>query len=391
MAAGIYNDLLTLGWDATLAKHKSQLAKETSIDRVANIGEWIEAARRVSGVNASTFISYARALRKIVGDILTVKRTKKRFGPRKGGAVDYRTTINSASLDILTLPAIQQWRLDYVKQAKNPAEESSRMTSCNSTIRQARSLFASKIVKFIPELCLPSPIPFHEVEFYPGQSAKYFSRIDARSLLQEAKSDLFIKEPLTFLAMLLAIGVGLRRGEIDSLQWHQVDFQRQLVRVERTTAARLKSSESRGEIAIDEHIVAILRGFHAKKTMEFVIEAEGKAGGAKKYGTSYRANHLLNRAVQWLRSRGVEVQKPLHELRKELGALVTAEHGIYAASRVMRHSDVSTTARHYSDLKTRPVVNIGGWLTEGEKVTEFPSQGKKIEKPSKTRKKRVAK
>jgi len=47
-----------------------------------------------------------------------------------------------------------------------------------------------------------------------------------------------------------------------------------------------------------------------------------------------------------------------------LGALVTAEHGIYAASRVLRHADVSTTARHYSDLKTRPVVNVGAWLLE---------------------------
>jgi hypothetical protein len=58
----------------------------------------------------------------------------------------------------------------------------------------------------------------------------------------------------------------------------------------------------------------------------------------------------------------VDARKPLHELRKELGALVTAEHGIYAASRVLRHADVSTTARHYSDLKTRPVVNVGAWL-----------------------------
>jgi hypothetical protein len=58
----------------------------------------------------------------------------------------------------------------------------------------------------------------------------------------------------------------------------------------------------------------------------------------------------------------VKARKPLHELRKELGALVTAEHGIYAASRVLRHSNVATTAAHYSDLKTKPIVNVGGWL-----------------------------
>lgn len=115
---------------------------------IATVGEWITAAGKVSGANAATFISYSRALRKIAADILSVRRTKKRFGPRKGGAVDYRAEIDSASLNILSLPAIQKWRLEYVKRAKTPAEESSRMTSCNSTIRQARSLFATKIVNF---------------------------------------------------------------------------------------------------------------------------------------------------------------------------------------------------------------------------------------------------
>ena len=42
---------------------------------------------------------------------------------------------------------------------------------------------------------------------------------------------------------------------------------------------------------------------------------------------------------------------------------MTAEHGIYAASRVLRHSNVATTAAHSTDLKTRPSVEIGSWLT----------------------------
>ena len=66
-------------------------------------------------------------------------------------------------------------------------------------------------------------------------------------------------------------------------------------------------------------------------------------------------------------------RKPLHELRKELGALVTAEHGIYAASRVLCHSNVATTAKHYTDLKTRPVVNVGGWLTgDADNIVQMP-------------------
>jgi len=380
IAAGIYGDLLTIGWDATIAKHRPKNEPDPNLPPpVASVGEWIAAARRVSEANASTFNCYSCSLRKIVGDILAVERTEKRFGPHKGGAAGYRTMIDGAGLDVLTPTAVQKWRLKYVKQAKNPAKERSSMTSCNSTIRQARSLFAAKIMKFLPDLRLPDPMPFHDVEFFPRQSAKYFSRIDAKTLLQEAHGELFQAEPAAFLAMLLAMAAGLRKGEIDSLQWHQVDFTRQLIRVESTEAASLKTADSRDEVAVSENTIAILRGFHAKRTGAFVIEAEGAASGPKKWGQNYRAVAVFDKLNAWLRKHGVTARKPLHELRKELGALVTAEHGIYAASRVLRHSDVSTTARHYTDLKTRPVIDVGGWITAGEKITPFPKQKQKVD------------
>jgi integrase len=296
-----------------------------------------------------------------------MEKSNNRFGPKNGGAADYRAKINAASLEVLTLPSVQKWRLEYVKQSKTPAEERSRMTSCNSTIRQARSLFASKILKFLPELRLPDPIPFHAVEFFPRQSAKYFSRIDAKTLLQKAHRELAKNDHPAFLAMLLALSAGLRKGEIDSLQWHQIDFSRQLIRVESTDAASLKTADSRDEVAIDENTVAILRGFHAKKTGQFLIDGDGAKSGPKQWGQNYRAGAVFDRLTVWLRKHGVTARKPLHELRKELGALVTAEHGIYAASRVLRHSNVATTAAHYSDLKTRPIVNVGGWISNQNK------------------------
>lgn len=374
IAAGIYNDILVMGWDAAIAKHRPTNEPDPDLPPpVASVGEWIAAARKVSEANESTFTSYSRAVRKIVADILAVEKTKKRFGPRKGGAADYRAKIDAASLEVLTLPAVQKWRLEYVKRAKTPAEERSRMTSCNSTIRQARSLFAGKILKFLPDLRLPDPIPFHAVEFFPRQSAKYFSRIDAKTLLQEAHRELAKTDPPAFLAMLLALSAGLRKGEIDSLQWHQVDFNRQLIRVESTDAASLKTADSRDEVAIDENTIAILRGFHATKEDQFVIAGDGEGSGPKKWGQHYRAGATFDRLTAWLRKHGVTARKPLHELRKELGALVTAEHGIYAASRVLRHSNVATTAAHYTDLKTRPVIDVGGWLTGAENIEQFPT------------------
>jgi hypothetical protein len=163
-AANVYTDFITLGVEAALAKHRPQKAT----DSITNVGQWIDAARSVATVNPATFALYAASLRKTVGDIIRVKRNRKRFGPKGGGAQVYRRAIDAAPLSLLSPASIQKWRMEYVKRAKTPAEQRSRMTSCNSTLRQARSLFGKKIAKFVP---LPDPPPFQGVEFFPRQSA----------------------------------------------------------------------------------------------------------------------------------------------------------------------------------------------------------------------------
>jgi integrase len=354
-AANVYTDFLTLGIEVALAKHRPQKATES----ITTVGQWIEAARSVATTNPATFALYAAALRKIVGDIIKVKRNRKRFGPKRGGAQEYRRAIDAAPLALLSLAAIQKWRLEYVKRAKTPAEQRSRMTSCNSTLRQARSLFGTKIAKFVP---LPEPPPFQHVEFFPRQSAKYFSRIDAKALLTQAQNELAKNDSPAFLVVLIALAAGLRKGEIDTLCWHQIDFDRGVIRVQHTDAASLKSADSRGEVPIDASVVELLRRFHARKTGAFVIEGGDNLSGPRAWGRHYRVQSVFDRVTGWLRKHGVTAKKPLHELRKELGALITAEHGIYAASRVLRHADLSTTAAHYTDLKTRPTIPVGEWL-----------------------------
>jgi integrase len=354
-AANVYTDFLTLGIEAALAKHRPQKTTES----ISTVGQWIEAARKVATVNDATFALYAAALRKIVGDIIRVKRNRKRFGPKGGGARAYRKAIDAAPLSLLSPAAIQKWRMEYIKRAKTPAEQRSRMTSCNSTVRQAHSLFGKKIAKFVS---LPEPPPFQGVEFFPRQSAKYFSRIDAKALLTKAQSELVEKDSPAFLVILIALAAGLRKGEIDTLAWHQIDFERGLIRIEHTDTASLKSADSRGEVPIDASVVELLRGFHARKTSAFVIECGDNLSGPRAWGRHYRAQRVFDRVTAWLRKHGVTAKKPLHELRKELGALITAEHGIYAASRVLRHADLSTTAAHYTDLKTRPTIPVGEWL-----------------------------
>jgi len=80
--------------------------------------------------------------------------------------------------------------------------------------------------------------------------------------------------------------------------------------------------------------------------------------------------------VGWLRSKGIKANKPIHELRKEFGSLVNQKHGIYAASRALRHSDITTSTRHYVAKKQRFTVGLGHLLTQTSMPTGVPEQPK---------------
>jgi hypothetical protein len=58
-----------------------------------------------------------------------------------------------------------------------------------------------------------------------------------------------------------------------------------------------------------------------------------------------------DQAVEWLRKQGVQGLRPIHTLRKEIGAVIASRDGIWKASRYLRHSDIRITSRLYADKK----------------------------------------
>jgi hypothetical protein len=52
---------------------------------------------------------------------------------------------------------------------------------------------------------------------------------------------------------------------------------------------------------------------------------------------------------------------------------VNQKFGIYAASRALRHSDITTSARHYVGKKERVTVGLGHLLGSGE-IKPVPSK-----------------
>lgn len=362
LAAGIYQDLLLLGVDATLAKHSPQDQRE---EKVATIGEYIAAAKAVMDVRPASFAAYAASLRRIAGDILNKKRARRARIAAKNAT---KAEIDKASLAVLTPTAVQAWRLAFVARAgRNAKLARAARISSNSFVRNAKSLFSPKVVKFLTTLRLPEPVPFAGVEMFARESMRYHSKIDAGELMRQARAELAESKPEIFHVLLLAVGCGLRRGEIDSLTWADINFKDRQIHIDFSEYGELKTEDSRGVVDMDGTTAQLLQGYRAKmeaKGEDFVIPALKAAAGEKsrEWGLRYRTGATFEKACAWLRANGVDSNKPIHTLRKEAGSLIATRDGIFAASTFLRHSDIAVTARYYADKKTKTTIDMASLL-----------------------------
>jgi len=255
------------------------------------------------------------------------------------------------------------------KAGGNPVTQRRARITCNSLMRQAKSLFAADLPRHVA-MHKPDKLPFDGVAFYQRESMRYHSTVDIEHLIGDAMREL-AQKPEQLKIFLLATMAGLRRNEIDKLQWQAFRWTEGVIRIEATEYFEPKTTESAGDVPIDEELVALFRGWRAKAAGEFVIEAEGEPLAGTSY-THYRAHRHFDALTAWLRAKGVSAVKPLHELRKECGSQICAKHGIHAASRLLRHTNISLTAAHYTDQTRRVTFGMGNLLAMPANVTPMP-------------------
>jgi integrase len=306
----------------------------------------------------STVEGYATALRKIVSDIFGLSADQKKYDYSSGGRAEWLAQVHRITLDQITPTKIQEWKQSFLAKAgSDPVGLRKARVSVNSLMRRARSLFSPKILRQI-QLPLPSAKPFDGVEFEPRQSMKYRSRIDLRKLIESASEDLKRNDPQCHAIFLLAVAAGLRRKEIDLLEWSSFRWEENVIRIQPTKFYHPKSEDSIGDIQVDNEIMAIFREYYTKAKGFFVISSPRPPKTVLR-GDYYRCETQLERLNAWLRRQGVTEQKPLHTLRKEFGSVVNRAHGIHAASKALRHADINVTNNFYTDSRVRVTPGLG--------------------------------
>jgi hypothetical protein len=251
-AKEFYFCLQSSGWDQALLKFKPK--SRWSLGAITTVGDFLGAAESVWSGRAKTFAEYAKALRKIVSDLQAIPGGSAKFDYRSGGRAAWVNRIDRIKLRELTPDKVHCWKVSYLKRAgNNPVKKRAASISVNSLLRQAKSLFAPALLKFI-KLEIPCS-PFSGVAFEPRQSMRYQSSFDVESLIRAAQQELPREQ---FKIFLLAIMAGLRRNEIDKLEWPAFDWGKGVISIRATSHFAPKSEDSTGDVEIDSEVTTII-------------------------------------------------------------------------------------------------------------------------------------
>ena len=228
------------GWDETIARFKP--SRRIPNSEIVTVGEFLEAINAQFGGKKKTIDDYARAFRRIVAGIVEIDG-----GPdhRTGDRDRWVAKVHRVKLAEIRPNRVQKWKVAFIKSAgSSPVRMRAARISANSLLRQAKSLFSQERLKFLPP-SVTAADPFAGVSFEPRQSMRYQSDFDIEELIKLAQVELPPEELKIFLLASLA---GLRRNEIDKLEWGAFQWDKGIIRIAATAYFHPKSEDALADV-----------------------------------------------------------------------------------------------------------------------------------------------
>jgi hypothetical protein len=157
-----YLFLISNGWQDFLSKYRVKSSRPSA--GTLTVGQYLDAVCTQTELNPMTIEGYAKKFRQIVADVANINGTRARHDYRTGGYHDWINAVHSIPLASVTPDKIREWKKRFIDSVgKNEIKRRSRTVSCNSMLRQARSLFSRRNVLEKLSLELPTPLPFDGV------------------------------------------------------------------------------------------------------------------------------------------------------------------------------------------------------------------------------------
>lgn len=292
-----------------------------------------------------------------VGLIRDTKRTWKRDETYLRWAAD---SIGGAPLSSVTMADVQRLAL---KARSKGIGESPRWKDANHNATANRFLSALSG-------CFSMAVKRQRIPFNPARGVDPFPENPPRQrvlsddeLVRVLKSVAGLRDPFARAAFTLLLETGARTSEVLRARWEDVDLDGKVWRIPRP-----KSGREGEAIGLPDSTVAMLRNLPHIEGSPWIIP------GAKP------ENHRYELREHWQ-----AVQKAanvpdvhLHDLRRTFGLALARRAGIHVASRVLRHSNVSITAKVYAPLGVEELRSAMDKVSEDRgKLLKFAKDGSK--------------
>lgn len=237
------------------------------------------------------------------------------------------------SSSVLTERLFIDYEAAKIREAKpqGPAALRSALATAASTINQAKSVFCDEARRCerMRQLRLPDLQALRKYE-PQGSTRRVRVPVDDTTLLRlkNAVDDFWFSAPARWLALALCGNLGLRRGSAKMARWNWV----------RSVGGEWRMyliADSETEPKGNEYFVTLKRDLWQDMCAVRVAGSDFIVPGA----TVEDRDRVFDENVQWLRTMGLDVDKPNHELRAIFAQAMKREHGAAAASDGLGHGD----------------------------------------------------
>ena len=163
-----------------------------------------------------------------------------------------------------------------------------------------------------------------------AKPVRFLSTEECKALLDTCPPDLY---PIYF----TFLNTGMRKAELENLEWDDIDFQRQKIRIRRKEHWQPKTGER--EIPISAQLLELLRELKQKrgKKPKASYVFSDKSGGKMK-------TKLREKLIQIAKAAGIPDLTKVHTLRHTFAShLVMAGVDLPTVKKLMGHSDIETT------------------------------------------------
>ena len=233
----------------------------------------------------------------------------------------------------------------------------------SSAVRAAGGCFKVNAIDYYQKMGFPIKNPFKGLELAKPKVDQYVPMSeDLRNKISKDCIDELDNDQA--MVILMALEIGMRVSEINAApcSWFSEQDDRVLVHIKEETWFKPKAGTD-GVVPISKETYNTLLKLRCNSESKWFVPFGGEEPHPR------RLRKRQSGCSKWLRDKGLNDDKPIHALRKELGSRVAKERSILEASKILRNT-IQVCSTHYAGITDVKTLQPAGSKSEETKLKE---------------------